>query len=513
MSLLKSSLVVSFWTFASRILGFFRDLVLANKLGAGTASDAFFIALALPNLLRRLFAEGAFNVAFVPLLSREKENSPENARLFASAVFSVLLLVVLGVIVGAELAMPWLVTFLAPGFKADPEKFQLTVDLGRITFPYLGLITMAAFLGAICNTLKRFAVYAAVPSLLNIALLAGLFSSPFLGVEPVYAAAIAVPVGGIMQAAVMLWATKRAGFTLTLFKSFSHPQLGTLLTRLGPAALGVGVLQISFIVDNQVASLLGGDSAVSFLQYANRFYQLPLALIGIAMATVLLPHFSKALSNNDRAEASRSFGQALSGGMTLALAATVGLFMLAQELMATLFQHGEFTASMAQATAWAMMAYSIGLPGYILTKITASAFFAHEDTKTPVKAAIIALIVNVIANITLALHFGHVGIALATAISGWTNAGVQLYWLKKQNFIDIPLMKEAKNLGQAALLSAIMAGALLGYKMLFSVGESSVAEFIWLIGALSLAAAIFGTGLHVTGIFPLKRVGYLLRRR
>lgn len=507
MSLLKSSFVVSFWTGMSRFLGFARDLVLANKLGASAASDAFFIALVLPNLIRRLFAEGAFNMAFVPMLSAHKSKSTEEAQTFASHILTSLLLVLSAITILALIFMPALVLMIAPGFRGDPEKLALTIQLGRVTFPYLMLISAAAFMGALCNTWGKFAFYAAAPALLNISFLGCLFLLPSALVPPEWAASIAVPVGGMLQVIFMWVGLQKAGIQLQ-FRAPKHPELKTLLRRLGPAALGVGVLQLSFLIDNFLASFLY-DKAISYLQYANRFYQFPLALIGIATATVLLPHLSSALADKRKEDAASSFSMAFVGAMALGLGAFIGLFALAEELLSTLLAHGEFTTEAAKLTAWAMMGYSAGLPGYILTKLTATAFFAAGDTKTPLKAGILALGVNVIANLVLMQFFGHVGIALATALSGWVNAAFQLYMLKRSNVIALELRALMLPLTKAFGVALLMGALLMLYKTLLPYGSTLTGELLWLAGALVLGGTTFLIGVDRTHVLP---IGQLLKR-
>ncbi|MDD9912835.1 MAG: murein biosynthesis integral membrane protein MurJ [Alphaproteobacteria bacterium] len=503
MSILKSSVIVSAWTMVSRVLGFLRDVAIANKLGASAYSDAFFIALTLPNLLRRLFAEGAFNVAFVPVFSQTKENDPEAAQVFTNAVFTWLLIVLTLVTIVAELAMPALIAGMAPGFLNNPEKFDMTVMLGRITFPYLALITLTSLMGALCNSWGRFAAYAFVPSFLNIALIACLFGLPRWGYDPVIAAALGVPIGGIFQLLFMAFAFRNIPIKLKLAWPPVHPNLKTLLARFAPAALGVGVLQISFLIDTILASQLY-DEAVSYLQYANRFYQLPLALIGTALATVLLPHFAKALGRGDTVQANKAFTRSLTGGMSLALAATVGLVVLAEPMLATLLKHGAFDEDASRATAWAMMAYTVGLPGYILTKITSTAFFAAGDTKTPLKTSAFSLVINIIANLTLMQFFGHVGIALATAISGYSNAAMQAFLLQKRGVFNFSFSQVKPLLTKALPISLVIAALLVGYQVVIPYEGGFLLRFLWLCGAVTLGVASFAVGGLLTGLVDKK---------
>lgn len=516
MAILKNSVIVAFWTMASRGLGFARDLLIANKLGAGVASDAFFIALMLPNLLRRLFGEGAFNVAFVPILARHKARSDAEAMAFASATLSWLLPIVTVVTLLGMMFMPVLVSLLASGWVGQPEKFALAVELGRITFPYLGLITFAAFLGAVCNTFGQFAAYAMVPAFLNLSILACLFLLPeSLGLPPVDAAALAIPLGGLAQCAYMWWAVKKLGLTLRFMWLPKHGDLKKVLLRMGPAAVGVGVLQLSLIIDNQAASYLG-EGIISYLQYANRFYQLPLALIGIAVATVLLPHLSVLLGAGNKAAATKSFTNALGGCLALAMGSCVGMMLLAPEMMLTLINHGEMTDAKAQAVAWTMMGYVIGLPAYILTKVTAPAFFAAEDPMSPVKAGAYALLLNGGINLLVVLYaarFGYgdvafVGIAIATALGGYLNAALQWHWLNQKGVLTIDRPRMARDVLKMLTVALVMGGAIWLAKTVlpYSLEWNLLLRIVWLGGVMALGGAVFVAGIEVTGLLNLRRV-------
>ncbi|PIZ30602.1 MAG: murein biosynthesis integral membrane protein MurJ [Alphaproteobacteria bacterium CG_4_10_14_0_8_um_filter_53_9] len=523
MALLKNSLLVSVWTAASRGLGFARDLLIANKLGASMASDAFFVALMLPNLLRRVLGEGAFNVAFVPLLAKEKAKSTEAAIEFASSAFTWLLLIATALTVAGTLAMPLIVPTLMPGWANEPEKLALTIFLGRLTFPYLALITIAAFLGAMCNTWGKFAAYAMVPALLNISILLCLFALPSTGMDPATAAALSVPLGGIAQAAYMIYSARKLGIRLRLtWPPKKHPKLKTLLLRLGPATLGVGVLQLSLLTDNFIASFLEG-TVITYLQMANRFYQLPLSLIGIAVATVLLPHLAGKLGEGKNKDAGDSFIAAFTTCITLSIGAAVGLMFLSYPLFATFFAHGAFTHVAAYATSWAMVGFVAGLPGYIITKVTAPAFFANEDPLTPVKASAISLLVNLVANITCLLvahQFGvskwaYVGIALSTALGGYTNAYLQIRWLKQKGFLTINWADLTTSLTKWALLTAAMAatGSLTWLLLPFNSNWVLMGGLAWLALAGSVLGATFIILSETLNLLQIKALLTQLRRR
>ncbi len=522
MAILKNSLIVSAWTSVSRGLGFARDLLIANRLGAGAASDAFFVALMLPNLLRRLFAEGAFNVAFIPIVARHKARSDAEALRFASVVLSWLVVIVSAVVVLGLLLMPQLMLLLAGGWADQPEKFQLAIELGRITFPYLGLITVASFLGAMCNTWGKFAAYAMVPALLNLSIISCLFLLPWAGKHPAEAAAWAVPLGGLLQVAYMYWSAQQLGLKFTLGWLPRHPDLKKLLLRMGPAMLGVGVLQLAVIVDTVVASYLP-SGAISYLQNANRFYQAPLALIGIAVATVLLPHLAVLLGQGAKGDATRSFTAALSACLAIACGSMVLFFMLAEPLMDVLLRHGAMIPFAAQMIAYAMMGYVVGLPGYILTKITAPAFFAAEDPLSPVKASVAGLGVNLTLNILFVLaafaygleSHAHIGIAVATAIGGYVNAGLQWYWLTRKGVLALDTRKLTQEFGTMLLLVAVTAAVLLLWQAMFPYSREALwlERAAWLAVAGSLGGMVFLVGLESSGLLKLREFVKALRNR
>lgn len=511
MSILRSSVIVSALTMGSRVFGFIRDMVIANKLGAGASSDAVFAAMMIPNLLRRLFAEGAFNVAFVPILARLNEEDKSKAEHFSSTILGWLFIALSITTILGELFMPEIIRYVvAPGFAKNEELFNLSVLLSRITFPYLMMITFASFLGGICNTFGKFAPFALTPILLNFSLIGSLLILPEYGIDVSKAAAIAMPLGGIMQMGYMFWAFKKLKFKLTFsFKKDEHTK--DMFSRLGPAALAVGILQISFIIDMHLASYLG-ESAVSYLQYANRFYQMPLALIGVALATVLLPGLSKMLKNKETKKANITFSSALTHGLALAIAATAGLFLLAEPLISLLFGHGKFTPEAVQNTAYAMMAFSLGLPAFVVTKVTLTAFYASEDTKTPLKISAFALCTNVILNLILMQHFAHVGLAMATALTGWVNASLQLYLLNKKNYLQIDGKREFwKNMGRVAIISVAVVLSVLSYKTFIPVPDNTIITALWITGACALGGVVFVVFAHITKLIQVGEISRALR--
>lgn len=513
---MRSAFTVSSWNMLCRLTGFAREVVIAGKMGASGMSDAFFVALTLPNLLRRIFAEGAFNVAFVPILSKILEQKgQQEAEKFAASALVMLSLVLLVITLCACVFMPQVVLMVAGGFKNNPDVFHTAVLLGRITFPYLMLITVASLFGSICNTLGRFWAYAFVPMLLNFSFIGCAFVLEPFGVLPEVALAVAMPLGGLLQAAFMWWAVHKSGFVVQLgHTSARHADIKPLLVRMGPAALSVGILQISFIIDTQIASFLA-EKSISYLQYATRFYQFPLSMIGVTMATVLLPHLSRSMRRHDKTAANEAFGQSVVYGMALGLACSVGLFMLAHPLFATFFERGSFTAETSRHAAAAMMAYCVGLPAFILTKITATAFYANEDTRTPLYTSVLGLVVNVVFNLLLMGPLGYVGIALATSISGWFNAGAQLYLLRRGNFLHINNKRVFK--GQLLWVAGIGLLMFAAMNLWEAVVPFPAAAFIlkllWVGGATAFGSAVFLMVGHRVRLFHLGEIKRKIMRR
>lgn len=432
--MLRAFFTVGFWTMASRVLGFVRDIMIAAVLGTGAYADAFFVAFRFPNLFRRWFAEGAFNSAFVPLFAKELEGSgADEAKRFGEEALSFLLFVLLIFVALAQIFMPFLVYALAPGFADSPEKFDLTVMLTRITFPYLLFISLMALLSGILNAVHRFTAAAAAPILLNVVFIATLALIAWLGLgnSPDAARFMAwgVAVAGVVQLAMVALAVKLAGMGLRLRLPRLTPRVKRLIALGIPGAIAGGITQINIFIGTIIASLQ--DSAVSYLYYADRLYQLPLGVIGIAIGVVLLPELSRRLRAGDMAAVHDSQNRSLEFSLLLTLPAAVALFTVPLPIIKVLFERGAFTAQAAEATAMALMAFAWGLPAFVLVKVFSPGFFAREDTRTPMYFAFAAMVVNVAGSLVLFPYLQHVGIALATTLSGWVNAGL-LWWALKR---------------------------------------------------------------------------------
>ena len=417
---------------ASRILGFARDILIAALLGAGPVADAFFVAFKLPNFFRRLFAEGAFNAAFVPLFSgRLATDGQEAARAFAVTVLSVMVVFLLLFVTLLQIGMPLLMYGFAPGFADDPVKFDLAVELTRITFPYLLFISLVSLLGGILNSLGRFAAAAATPIILNIVLIGALIgATPYLP-TPGHALAWGVAAAGMAQFVWLAVACQRAGMTLALPRPRLSPGVRRLLRLMLPGAVGAGVVQINLLIDIVIASLLP-TGAVSFLYYADRVNQLPLGVVGIAIGTALLPLLSRQLREGDVDAARHSMNRGIEFALLLTIPGAAALLVIAEPIIVVLFQRGAFDATISTATSQALMAYAAGLPAYVLVKVLGPGFFAREDTTTPVKIAIVCVTVNIVLNLTLIHWLAHVGIALATALAAWLNAFLLMWTLGKR---------------------------------------------------------------------------------
>lgn len=439
--LLRSSAVVSTGTLLSRVLGLVRDVVLATLVGAAANADAFFVAFKIPNFLRRLFAEGAFAQAFVPVLldTREKGGSAA-VRALVDRVAAVLGASLLAITLIAVLAAPVVAMVFAPGFTAQPAKLALTAELIRITFPYLLLISLTGFAGGILNSYGRFAIPAFTPVLLNLSLIAAaLWLAPQID-EPAFALAWGVFIAGLLQLLFQLPALHGLGLTPRPRWDTRHPGLRRILTLMVPALFGVSVSQINLLLDTVLASLLPTGS-VAWLYYSDRLTELPLGVFAIAIATVILP----ALSSQRAREAGDAFAAtldwALRSVLLIALPATVALALLAPQILATLFQYGAFAPEDVAKASHSLRAYTVGLTAFMLVKVLAPGYYAREDMKRPVKIGITAMVANMILNPLLVFpllwqfDLGHVGLALATSLSAWLNAGLLYRGLRRDGVL------------------------------------------------------------------------------
>lgn len=499
MSLLRSISTVGAFTMASRILGFVRDALIAALVGAGPVADAFFVAFKLPNLFRRLFAEGAFNAAFVPLYAAElKEGGRDRARAFAEAALAMLAWSLAAFVALAELAMPWLMRAFAPGFLDRPETFDLAVLFARVTFPYLLFVSLVSLAGGILNAHHRFAAAAATPMLLNLCLIGAVLGLAPFTPTPGHALAWGVFAAGVVQCLFLFGALARAGERLRATRPALGLKVRLLLRRALPVAVGAGVYQINLAIDMIVASFLPAGS-ISYLFYADRINQLPLGVVGVAVGTVLLPVLSQQLRSGDTAGAHASQNRAIEFALLLTLPAAIALVLIAEPVVATLFGRGVFGAAEVRATADALAVYATGLPAYVLAKALTPAFFAREDTATPVKISIACMVVNLVLNVLLMGPLLHVGIALATSLSAWLNVALLASVLMRRGDLVLDARLKARSLRQAAAALAMTVALALILLLLapgFAGGEASrVLALGLLVGAGLLVYALAALGL------------------
>ena len=421
MTLLRSIATVGSITIVSRIFGFVRDILIAATLGASMAADVFFIAFKFPNLFRRLFAEGAFSMAFIPIFAGIlEEEGKKKAKEFANQAMGILLSSLLVIVIVMELAMPWAMRAFAPGFLDDPIKFDMAVELSRITFPYVLFISIVSLLAAVLNTFGKFAAAAATPILLNVSLIGALLFWAPVSENPGEILAWAVFVAGLVQLFWISYNCVKRGIWLRPVLVFSE-NVKLLLCRALPVALGAGVYQINLLVDTIIASFLP-EGSISYLFFADRVNQLPLGVVGVAVGTALLPLLSRQIRAGDYGAAHNSQNRAVEFSIFLALPAACALFILADPVVTVLFQRGVFGDIQASATAAALAVLSLGLPAYVLIKSLAPGFFGRGDTVTPVKIAVISMLLNVVLSLILMGPFLHVGVAIATTASSWLNA-------------------------------------------------------------------------------------------
>ncbi|MEZ5843131.1 MAG: murein biosynthesis integral membrane protein MurJ [Hyphomicrobiaceae bacterium] len=525
MKLFSAFATVGGLTMVSRVLGFARDVMIALALGTGPVADAFFVAFRFPNLFRRLFAEGAFNSAFVPLFAKRLEGEGEAAaRGFAEQAMAGLTFVLVVVSAACMLAMPWLMAVLAPGFVSDPRKYQLAVEMTQIAFPYLLCMSIVALMSGVLNSLHRYFAAAAAPILLNVVLIAAIglaIQTGFSGSAGAgYILAGGVLVAGFAQLAMLVIAVRRSGMSLSLRWPAYGPDMRRLVALGVPGLVSGGITQINIVVGTIIASMQAG--AVSYLYYADRLYQLPLGIVGVAIGVVLLPELARQIRAGDRASVMDTQNRSLEFALVLTLPAAVALGVAAEPIVRVLYERGAFGAADTPATAWALVAFAAGLPSFVMIKVFQPAFFAREDTKTPMWLALVNLIVNVFGSVGLFFVFtgmgwmGHVGIATATSLAGWLNALLLWHILAKRG--DFVWDKRLARVLPLAIASSLAMGAV--------VWLAIPALEPWLAAKAPLGLRILGVTLLVsigmaayfamalaTGALRVSQLRRLIRRR
>ena len=499
MSFLRAAATVSGLTMASRIFGFIRDVMAAAIMGAGPIADAFFVALRLPNFFRRMTAEGAFSVSFVPLFSKTLEqDGQEVAQEFANQTMAMMLAILIPFSILAMIFMPHVLHLLAPGFSESDGRFELAVTLTRITFGYLLFMSLAAMVGGMLNAIDKFAAFAMAPVLFNlmqILCLAVVFIFP----TPGHAMAWGVLVSGLLQFLWLFWVLRKNNIYLRLIVPKVTDRIKRLFQLMGPGMIGASAVQINLLVDTIIASTLP-VGAVSYLYYADRLNQLPLGLIGTAVGTALLPKLAQKIAANEKANANYLFNRALEWTFILTLPAAAALVMIALPIISVLFERGEFDVTAANATASALKAYAFGLPAFVGVKVLSTALYAQENTKTPVKITLVCAALNIVLCLALIGPFAHAGIAFATAIAGWVQVGILTVILHKKNDLDFDAALK-KNLLRILLAAIVMSVVLFGCQM--ALAQFFAAGHIRALLALGVTIAL-GGGVYLALIFIQK---------
>ena len=488
MALSRAIATIGGWTVVSRLTGLLREILVARFLGAGMVADAFFVAFRFPNLFRSLFAEGAFNAAFVPAFARKMEGEgKEAARAFAEQCFSILFWTLLLFVALMEIIMPWAMIVLAPGFGEIPGKMELAIELSRITFPYLLFISLVSLQSGVLNSMGRFAAAAGTPVLLNVvsvAFLVGL--TPYVETSG-HAISWGVSAAGVAQFVWLMHSTKKAGFSLRLRRPRFSPEVKDMLKRVVPGAVGAGAYQINLAINTMIASLIS-NGAVSYLNYAERINQLPLGVVGVAIGTALLPLLARQLRGGDEAAAMESQNRAIELGLLLVLPSAAALMTIAHPAVSVLFERGSFLAADSLAVAGVLRILVAGLPAYVLIKTLTPGFFARGDTATPMRLAAISMLANVLLNLALMGPLGVYGMAASTAASAWLNMVLLAVVLKKRGAFVMDRRLKSRSI-RILLSSIVMAACLYGLVILlgpwFELGGLRIgALFILMAGGV-----------------------------
>lgn len=512
MSLVRSFMTVGGATMASRVLGFVRDSLLAAGLGTGPVADAFFVAFRLPNLFRRLFAEGAFNSAFVPLYARALESEGESgAKRFAAETLAGLLLVLVLFSAAAMVGAPLLVWILAPGFLTDPTKFELTTLLTRICFPYLAFMSLTAMLGGVLNAHGRFLAAALAPVLLNVILIAVLAGVAWGGLGRTEQAGVVVSIGvavaGLAQFAMLWIAVRRSGWSFGLVRPRWTPDMKRLVALGVPGVIAGGITQINIVVGTIIASMSAG--AVSFLYYADRVYQLPLGVVGVAIGVVLLPEVARQVRSGREDLAFHAQNRSLEFAAVLTLPAATALVAAATPIVGVLFERGAFGPEDTRQTAAALVAFGFGLPAFVFVKVFSPGFFAREDTRTPMWVGAATVAINIALSIALFPLLGHVAVAVGTSVSGWVNALVLFAILIRRGHwrVDGELETRLPRIALCAIVTGVVVRFAADLLAAWTGAENPLFLKVAALGGLvTLGVTVFFGLAQVTGGVDLARI-------
>ena len=463
MNLIKSTGTFSFFTTISRILGYIRDILIAIFLGSGPLADAFFVAFRIPNTFRRLFSEGTFNAAFVPSYATEIANGKDQSEKFATKIFSLLIISLFFIVLIIEIFMPLFVFLIAPGFSEDDQKISLAINLTRITFPFLLFVSLSSFFSAILNSHNRFAIAAAAPIILNIFLIAVLSYGNILGDKLVYYLSYGVTFAGIVQFLFLYFYVRKFYSPKFFFKTSIDEKVKKFFKKLLPSIFSSGVTQINILIGTIIASFQA--SAVSYLYYADRVYQINLAIAGIAIGTVILPQLSKYVENKDDEKIIFIQNKALELSLFLSIPAAIALVIASDEIISALFGYGSFNEIGIKNSGKALFYFALGLPAFSLIKVFSSFFFARHNTKLPFYISLVSVLLNVFISIIFFSKIGFIIIPIATTISSWFNSILLFIFLKKRNLFNFNLIFFSTLL--KIILSSIIMGFLFNYLINF----------------------------------------------
>jgi len=503
MNLLSSTYVFSFFTLLSRILGYLRDILIAIFLGASIFADAFFVAFRIPNTFRRLFAEGTFNAAFIPSYVSEKTKNQKRGKKFADEVLGILILILFFIILLVEIFTPYLVYLIAPGFVDNSEKFNLAVEFTRITFPFLLFVSISSFFSGILNSNNRFAAAAAAPIILNIVLILSLLISYFFNLDFAKQLSYGVTLAGIIQLLFLIFFTKKYYKPSIEFKTRLSSKVKFFFKKLLPSILSSGVTQINILVGTIIASFEA--SAVSYLYYADRIYQINLAIAGIAVGTVSLPVLSQAFKKNNILKISNIQSRSIELSLLLSIPASLGLILASEEIVNALFGYGSFTIENINMTAAALKYFGYGIPAFALIKILSNFFFARNNTKIPFYISTFIVLLNILISITFFSKIGFIIIPIATSISTWIGVVIYMYLLNDKNFL---LLKNylPKNILKI-ILSTILMSFLLTFALDYYADHLDYAykyKSVYLLIIVGFVASVYLISCYLTGVLKTK---------
>ena len=507
MNLIASTSTFSFFTLISRILGYVRDLLIAIFLGTSIFADAFFVAFRLPNTFRRLFAEGTFNAAFIPSYAAELTTSKIEADNFAKNIFNLLFFILFLIVLVGEIFMPQLIFLIAPGFYNDPEKLKLAVDLSRITFPFLFFISLASFFGAILNSHNKFAAAAAAPIILNILLIGSLFFSRLVNISDVVVLSYAVSISGLLQLIILLFFVRKKFIPTLSIRIKINKKVIFFFRKLLPSIFSSGVTQINILVGTIIASFQTG--AVSYLYYADRVYQINLAVAGIAVGTVMLPELSKHIKSKNIEKTKNLQNRSLELCLFLSIPAAIALILASQEIITSLFGYGSFSKTSVANTAIALTFFAFGVPAFSILKIFSNFFFARNDTKTPFYLSLISVTLNIIISVIFFGRYGFVIIPIATSISSWVNVLMHYHFIKKKNFhiFDSKFIYKFPRMLLSVVVMGIVLYLLLGFfSNKFDYNESWKSIYLFIIVLISLISYFLIS--NFTGAFKFKDIKF-----